>query len=242
MLTVHRLRGTWTNDVDLYIALSQFSKQKFVEGGIPADKIVIKPNFLGTDPGPKTGGDYFLFVGRLVDSKGIQTLLEAWSGYQSPAQLHVVGGGPLESFVRATGTSYPSIQAIGPLDGPSVIAQMKGAYALVVPSILYENFPVTIAEAFACGLPVVASRLGAMAEIVDDGRTGLLFRPGDAEDLAAKIRWAWEHPEAIGRMGQEARREYEAKYTATRNYEHLMAIYNRALSVSSGISAPMPRD
>jgi len=84
-------------------------------------------------------------------------------------------------------------------------------------------------EAFACGLPVIASRLGAMAEIVEDGRTGLLFRPGDPEDLAAKVEWAWSHPKELREMGSEARKEYERKYTAEQNYRRLMEIYQKAI-------------
>lgn len=94
---------------------------------------------------------------------------------------------------------------------------------------MYETFGMTIAEAFATGLPVLASRLGAMAEIVADGRTGLLFEPVNSEDLAAKVEWAWTHPREMAEMGREARREYEAKYTARRNYKMLMEIYRRAM-------------
>jgi len=113
-----------------------------------------------------------------------------------------------------------------------VIALMKGARCLVFPSEWYEGFPMTIAEGFACGLPVIASRLGAMAEIVEDERTGLLFEPGSAEDLAAKVDWAWTHPEEMAEMGWEARRQYAEKYTAERNYEMLMEIYARVLAPS----------
>lgn len=107
---------------------------------------------------------------------------------------------------------------------------MKKTLLLVFPSCWFEVLPMTIIEAFACGVPVIASRLGAMAELVDDGRTGLLFKPGDPEDLAAKIEWAWTHPKRMREMGKEARREYEEKYTAERNYQLLMDIYHRAIA------------
>ncbi|HXG31487.1 MAG TPA: glycosyltransferase family 4 protein, partial [Thermodesulfobacteriota bacterium] len=105
----------------------------------------------------------------------------------------------------------------------------RKSQVLVFPSEWYEGFPMTVAESYACGLPVIASRLGAMAEIVDDGRTGLLFEPGNPEDLAAKVEWAWTHPKEMAEMGQEARREYEERYTAERNYEILMGIYGRVM-------------
>lgn len=107
---------------------------------------------------------------------------------------------------------------------------METARYLVLPSICYENSPRTIVEAYASGLPVIASRLGSLADIVKDGVTGLLFRPGDAGDLAEKLAWAEAHPEEMMRMGRAARAEYEAKYTPERNYELLMDIYEDAIS------------
>ena len=106
---------------------------------------------------------------------------------------------------------------------------MRNAAVLIFPSIWYECNPITILEAFACGLPVIASDLGAMTEMVDHGRTGLLFRPGDAEDLARTVRWAMDHPAELAAMRVEARREYEAKYTPARNYTMLMEIYRTAI-------------
>ena len=106
---------------------------------------------------------------------------------------------------------------------------MGEAAFLVFPSECYEGFPRVLAEAFAKGLPVLATALGSQASIVADGRTGLHFRPGDPEDLAAKVEWLLAHPEELGRMRKEARAEYEAKYTAERNYEQLMAIYRSVL-------------
>jgi glycosyltransferase involved in cell wall biosynthesis len=107
---------------------------------------------------------------------------------------------------------------------------MGGARFLIFSSEWYENFPVTIAEAFACGVPVICSRMGAMQEIVEDGRTGLHFVPGHAEDLAAKVEWAWNHPERMQEMGKEARQEYENKYTAEKNYPMLIEIYRHAVA------------
>jgi glycosyltransferase involved in cell wall biosynthesis len=111
-----------------------------------------------------------------------------------------------------------------------MLRRMRHAQFLVVPSICYENSPRTIVEAFSSGLPVIASRLGALIDIVRDGITGLLFEPGDAADLAAKIRWADAHPEEMIRMGKAARAEYEARYTPERNHEMLMTIYEDAIA------------
>ena len=233
MLMVHRLLKTWTENVDVYIALTEFARRKFIEGGLPAEKIVVKPNFVEPDPGPKDfrAGDYALFVGRLSPEKGLFTLLEAWRRVKS-IPLKIVGDGPLreslEDFAGQNGLSE-KVEFLGRRSREEVIHFMHGARFLVFPAEVYENFPMSIAEAFATGLPVIASRLGAMAELVDEGRAGLLFEPGNPEDLAAKVEWAWSHPEAMAEMGREARREYEAKYTAERNYEMLMEIYRKAI-------------
>ncbi|MBX3069828.1 MAG: glycosyltransferase family 4 protein [Thermomicrobiales bacterium] len=247
MLTVHRARRTWLKEVDVFIALTEFSRQKFIEGGLPADRIMVKPNFIDRpDPPIRRDEDYFLFVGRLVDYKGASLLPAAWQLLDNPPPLRIAGDGPAreavtESVVRSPESVFSSshlpvspsprlpVSFLGSIPAEQVQQQMSGALALVVPSLLYENFPMTIVEAFATGLPVIASRLGAMAEIVDDGRTGLLFEPGNAADLAAKVRWATDHPAEMRQMGANARAEYEAKYTAEINYRQLMAIYEMAI-------------
>ena len=118
---------------------------------------------------------------------------------------------------------------VGTQSRERVIEFMRDARVLVVPSTCYENAPMTIIEAFACGLPVIASNLGSIPEFVTHGHTGLLFNPSDSEDLARQVRWAFDHPEELRTMRANARREYEEKYTAERNYKMLMAIYEMAI-------------
>lgn len=231
MLVFHRLLKTWQNQVHVYIALTEFVRRKFIEGGLPEEKIVVKPNFVYSDPGIREGkGEYVLFVGRLSPEKGIKTLLWAWQ-YLQKIPLKIVGDGPLMDEIRAYVKMHTLewVELIGRCNHEEVLELMKGARFLVFPSEWYEGFPVTIAETFACGVPVIASRLGAMAEIVDDGRTGLHFEPGNSEDLAAKVKWAWTHLDQMLQMGREARAEYEAKYTAERNYKMLINIYEKAI-------------
>jgi len=112
-----------------------------------------------------------------------------------------------------------------------VVSFMGSARCLVVPSLCYEGFPLSVAEAFSCGLPVIAARIGSLAEIVRDGVTGLHFEPGNVEDLAAKVKWAWEHPTEMSRMGRNARAEYKTKYEPQKNYQMLMEIYKRAMAI-----------
>jgi glycosyltransferase involved in cell wall biosynthesis len=232
MVDVHRRARTWSNMVDCYIALTEFSRSKLIAGGLPADRIRVKPNFVMPDPGRKTGsGDYALFVGRLVKSKGVPAMLEAWKEL-SVVPLHIVGDGPCREQIeseRASG-NLPSVTYRGRLPRAETLAAMKSARFLVFPSEWYEGFPVTIAEAFACGVPVIGSRLGAMQEIIADAVTGLHFQAGDVQDLRRKAQWAWEHPAEIQGMGLHARREFEQKYTAERNILMLEEAYEFAMA------------
>lgn len=230
-LTLHRWLRTWEKQVDVYIALTEFACQKFIAGGLPAEKIIVKPNFVYPDPGISKGkGDYALYVGRLSGEKGIRTLLRAWHNLKG-ISLKVAGDGPLadEAALLVQKGGLRSIDILGRRSHQEVIDLMKGACFLIFPSEWYEGLPMTIVEAFACGVPVVASRLGAMAEIIEDKRTGLLFNPGDPSDLAAKADWLCSHSLDTKRMGLEARAEFEAKYTAERNYQMLMKIYKTAM-------------
>ncbi len=188
----------------------------------------MKPNFVDIPCDPVTRrGDHFLFVGRLSLEKGVDTLIRAQSQHRS--RVRFAGDGPLSDRIGEAAADEPSIQLLGRLSGEQIRAEMRNARALIFPSEWYEGFPVTLAEAYANGLPVIASRLGAMVELVEDGVTGLLFTPSDADDLAQKVRWATGHSAEMRRMGENARREYEAKYTPERNYELLMDIYRHAI-------------
>ncbi len=229
MLSVHRAVGTFRYHVARYIALSEFSRKKFVDGGLPPHRISVKPNFVDVSRQPhsvRTGG---LFVGRLSEEKGINVLLKALELCPGFA-VRVVGEGPEAHRLQP----HLGAVALGWMPHQAVLNEMHRARYLVLPSICYENFPLAIVEAFACGLPVVASRLGAMAELIEDGRTGLLFNAGSAEDLATTLEWAEANPERMQEMGRNARGVYEAKYTPTGNYVQLRAIYHAAIASNSG--------
>jgi glycosyltransferase involved in cell wall biosynthesis len=225
MLILHRAMGTYRNKVTRYIALNEFCRDKFVQAGLPADRLVVKPNFVESVVPGRMQRERFLFVGRLSTEKGIATLPEAMQQIPS-AKLRVAGDGPEAALLEGV----EGVSRLGSLAGDAVREEMTRAMALVVPSIWYENFPRTIVEAFACGLPVIASRIGALAEIVEEGKTGLLFEPGNPRDLAEKMTWALDNPAEMRRMGDNARSIYEEKYTPERNYEQLMAIYKEAIA------------
>ncbi len=241
MLATHRRLGTWRDSIDRYIALTEFSRDKFVSAGFAAHKIAVKPNFVGGDPGPRPEShdethDFALFAGRLSPEKGLATLLDAWERLAVRCPLQIVGDGPdraaLEARVR--NRNIPGITFRGSLPRAETLALMKTARFLIAPSIWYEGFPMVIAEALACGTPVICSRLGAMQEIIADGVTGMHFTPGDGEDLVRKVAHAWSHPDELAAMSRAARRDYEQNYTAEKNYELQMEIYRDAIGSAFG--------
>jgi glycosyltransferase involved in cell wall biosynthesis len=228
----HRLRQTWNTRIDAYIALSDFAGDQFVESGFPADKIHIKPNFVEPDPdGGPHSGDYALFVGRLSPEKGLSTLIEAWSRLPLPVPLVIAGDGPIRNDLEAVvaDKGLPQVNFAGPLGRDKVYELMKKAAFLIVPSIWYEPFGLVIAEAFACGTPVLGSSIGAIPAMVEDRVTGLHFAPGDPDALAEKVVWAWKHSSELAAMGKTARRVYEEFYTGNANYHRLMKIYASAI-------------
>lgn len=233
----HWIIGTWINKVDAYIALTNFGRNKFIEAGLPADKIFVKPNFLADPPEPSyTNGGYAVFIGRLSKEKGVYTLIEALRIIDTTSSgqlvLKIVGDGPLrnelEEKVRMQGIDR-YVEFVGRKSSDDCIKLLNCARFLVLPSLCYEGLPMTIGEAFACGKPVVASNLGSLAELVEDGKTGLLFEPGNLQDLANKMKWMIEHEDACIEMGKNARKVFEEKYTAGKNFEILMDIYNTVL-------------
>jgi len=229
MLAIHRAADTWRDRVDTYIALSEFARQKFIAGGLPPERIAVKPNFVSPDPGIGSGaGGYALFVGRLAQEKGVQVLARAWQEI-ADIPLYVAGSGPLNTI------AYPTnVTLLGNVSRNRIFELMRNATVLIFPSLWYECAPMTIVEAFACGLPVIASNIGSLPEFVSHEHTGLLFEPGNATDLAHKVRWAFEHPREIHAMRTAARLEFERKYTAERNYEMLTGIYRMAISSAQG--------
>lgn len=225
MLTIHRSMGTYKNKIDRYIALNEFCKNKYIQGGIPAQKIMIKPNFVddvGVGLEQRSG---FLYVGRLSLEKGARIFADAFNAKQH-GYLAVIGAGEESIYL----TDIEQLDLRGPQLPQDVRAAMRTSLALVLPSICYENMPMTLVEAYSSGLPVIASRLGPLCDLVEDGYTGLLFNAGDAADLADKMAWAYSNPEAMAQMGRNARAKYLAEYTEDKNYEILMNIYNEAIA------------
>ncbi|HHQ48481.1 MAG TPA: glycosyltransferase, partial [Acidobacteria bacterium] len=225
----HRSIGTWHRAVDVFVALTQFQKAKLLAGGVPESRMIIRPNFLSSDPGPGPGdGGYALFAGRLTREKGVLTLLEAWARLPMPVPLRIVGSGPLVEEVRRAAATNRAVSYLGPQPHGRVLELLQRAACLVFPSEWYESFGRIVLEALAVGTPVAAASGGAAEELVRDGSTGALFRPGDPEGLAVAVSRIVQNGEADGAMRTACRREYLEKYTAERAYERLIEIYRMA--------------
>ncbi len=243
MLETHRLLGTWVHKIDTYIALTEFSRQQFIHAGFPAEKIAVKPNFVERDPGEREEeGSYALFVGRLTKEKGAETLLAAWDSLPRDIPLYLVGDGPLRTVLqqRAERAGLTRVSFLGQKSHEEVEKLMKAARFVVFPSEWPEQFPLVTIESFACGTPIVVSDVKSLGDIVTHHKTGIVFRAGDAADLAGNVLFAWNNPAYMRTLGLNARAEYLAKYTGEKNLPMLVGIYERAIASRAAAHDPAP--
>lgn len=229
-LGLHNILGTTHRVVDAFIAPGPFIKEKMVEAGLPGERIHIKPNFLSPDPGPGSGeGGYMMYLGRLSPEKKVDTLLAAWTRLGRTVPLKVSGVGPLRSDVEAAARDDPSIEYLGFAPNDSLDGLLGDARALLFTSGTYESMPTTILEAYAKGTPVIASRLGAMLDLVEDGRTGWHVTPDDPEELARVVKVAFDPTLDVNPMRDAARKKYLMNYTPDRVYEKTLKVYQAAI-------------
>nr|WP_254207727.1 glycosyltransferase family 4 protein [Paenibacillus sp. AK121] len=232
MIKFNELIGTWQHKVSRYIALTEFARDKFAESGIPLDRIAVKPNFVHHqtvkakyDPNDR----YLLFVGRISAEKGVRNLLQAWSQLEDRGGLRlvIIGDGP-EKAELAAAHQQEDIRFLGKQDGDTVLDCMSRAMYVMVPSIWYEGFPMTIVESYSVGTPVLCSRIGALEEVVEDGVTGFHFQHDDLENIKTVIRRAVAY-ENYAAMRQKVAQNYAAHYTEEVNVKQLLAIYSEAM-------------
>jgi glycosyltransferase involved in cell wall biosynthesis len=237
MLAAQRLRRSWSA-VHAIIALTDFAAARLVEGGLPADRIHVKGNFVEPSDVPRVApGEGFLYVGRLSHEKGIGTLAQAVAAMPAGTVVRIAGDGP-EGGLLDPLDGRDGVVRLGRIDPATVRHELARARALVFPSLWYEGMPMTILEAFAAGLPVIAARSGAAAELVRDGETGLTFEPGDADGLARAMMWANDHPTEMAALGDGARRAYLTGHTPEAHHEMLVAIHAAALRRAHANGAP----
>lgn len=226
-LVAHRLLGTHHRHVARFIALTEAARETLVRAGLPADRTVVKPNAADV-PAPSAASDAIraggLYVGRLSTEKGVEVLVRALERLEG-ARIDVVGEGPLGRAIETNAR----LRMRGRLAPADVFAAMRRSAFLVVPSICAEGFPRVVAEAFGSGLPIIASRIGGLAEIIEHERTGLLVPPGDPDALADAIARARARPAEMRAFGARARAVWERLYSPARNHEQLMEIYRGVL-------------
>ncbi len=236
---LHRRIGTWTGQVDAFIALTGFQRKMLVAAGLPDGLVHVKPNFYAGNPEPVPWllrGNYALFAGRLSDEKGVADLVRAWLLWGEAApELRIIGDGPLRDALQSMAAKAPGVQIrfLGQLASTDAEQQIAGARLLVLPSVCFEGFPMVIREAFAHGTPVAVSNIGPLPSIVRDGSSGVLFQPHDPESLCREVRAAWSEPAALEQLANAGRAEFASLYNEDTNYEILMTIYAAAMANGS---------
>lgn len=235
-IAANRLRDRY-GLVNRYIALTEFAAAKLAQGGLPRERIVVKPNFLPKPPPVGEGGGYAIYVGRLTPEKGVGTLLRAWRDLRD-LPLKIVGDGSergeYERFAAAEGLP---VEFLGYRSQAEILRLVGGARFQAVPSEWYEGFPMVVLEAYACGTPVLAARIGSLDEIVADGVAGLKFTPGDADDLATQARRLLALPDPA-RMRRRVRQTFDDHYTADKNLNRLLDIYEHVIADFNPDHAP----
>jgi glycosyltransferase involved in cell wall biosynthesis len=236
LISAHRAARTWNTKVNSYIALSNFSRDKFVQGGLPRKRITVKPNFVMDDPGIGSGngtGDeqpYVLFAGRLAREKGLHTLLKAWAKLTIPVTLKIAGDGPLRADVESLAQTTRNVQYLGYCARPRVYELMRNAALLVFPSEWYEASPLSVMESMACGTPVLAADHGSLTEMIVPNQSGWLFPAGNAEALVRSLENLFLHEDLLRDSRFSTRQYYDAHFAPGPNYDSLMAIYSSVLA------------
>lgn len=240
MSTLHRRLKTWRRMVDAFIALTPFQRELMVAAGLPENRTFVKPQFYPNPPDPlhwDKRQNKITYIGRLTGEKGVQHLLRAYQKWKNPPPLEIVGDGSQRAELEKLATDSPNdgqIRFLGSLPFEKTQELLANSKLLVLPSICFEGFPMVIREAFALGVPVAASNIGPLPSLVKDGHCGLLFTPANSAALRAALERVWAKPNALSRMAQNARLEFENKYTADVNYNQLMEIYDAAIRHRQG--------
>jgi len=230
-VALHRAVGTWAHQVEAFIALTEFQRQRVVEAGLPAGRVFVKPNFYPGNPAVvpwEQRQPCVVFAGRLTAEKGVATLIRAWQLWGPGApELRVLGDGPLRADLEAMAAGLP-VRFLGQVSTTEAQRQIAQASLLVLPSECFEGFPMVVREAFAFGTPAAVSNLGPLPSIVTHGVSGVVFEAGKPASLACELRQIWQTPGQAELLGRGARDTFGASFNEDVNYQFLMAIYRQA--------------
>lgn len=227
---LHRRIGTWTKCVQAFIVPTDFMKRKLA-AGLPGDRIEVRPNWHDPDPGMRTteGEQSALYIGRLAEEKGAGVLLNTWKQNPDLPPVKILGDGPMVEEVQQAAAQDPRIIYLGRQPHERVLAELRTTGCLLVPVLWYEAFPHTLLEAAASGAPILASNIGTLPDVVEDGVTGMLFDPFNPSDVAAKIRLFFSSQTDRRAISLAARKKFETEFTADRALENLTRIYTLAI-------------
>ena len=234
-------RRRWWSGVERFFCISAAQRDVLVGAGMPAERLAVKHNFV-PDPDDRREGDgeHLLYLGRLAEAKGVRLLMAAWdeiaAGGGVGVPLVIAGTGPLEAAVTAWAAGRDDVRCVGLLDPAESQKAVARSVAVVAPSTWLEAFGLVVVEAMAAGVPVVAAGHGAFVELVEDGVTGLLHRPGEAASLASCIRRIAAEPARNGEMGQAARRRYEQGFSPAVGLDRLVDEYRTAIAGRSALA------
>ena len=235
MIALHRAKNTWKKNIDAFITLTEFQREKMIQFGIPEASLFVKPQFLENPPEPlpwQRRESKAVFIGRLYPAKGIHILIDSWKKWgKSAAPLEIIGDGPMRNeLMNAAGKSEAasSISFLGNLSHAEAMRRLSSAKLLILPSLCFEGFPMVVQEAYAYGVPIAASNIGSLPYLIPENRSGTLFVPGNAESLLASVQPLLADDKQLRLLGAQAKQEFDSKYTAGKNYDILMSIYASA--------------
>jgi glycosyltransferase involved in cell wall biosynthesis len=230
MIAVHGSIGTWTRHVSRFIVMSEFGRRMMVRVGLPPHKLIVKPNSVEEPAVRRSGpGEHLLFLGRLAPEKGLDLLASAWSTTGATMPLLIAGEGPLRDPVERWAATTPGVRFLGRRTPQECGLLLSRARGLVVPSRWYETFALVAVEAFAAGVPPIAPRHGPFPDLIDEGRNGFLFEPGDAVGLSRAIGRLARDEALATRTGNAARASYEQRFTGQHNLAALLSVYEDAI-------------
>ncbi len=229
---LHQVIGTYSQSVDAFITLNDFNREIFLRGGLPDNKLLVKPNFvpasqLGSCPRKQQA----IFAGAMMPSKGVHLLLEAWSlAGLAGFELLLIGDGPERKPLEQKFAHLDNIAWCGRLERPQILERMAESRVLVFPSLAYENCPMVVLEALSVATPVVSANHSSLAAIIEHKREGLLFQTGDAQALASALREALHAGDGTwSQWSSAARQTHAERYSDDVNYRQLISIYRTVM-------------